>query len=250
MLRDIVTIWRRELLKFFADPSHVVINLLSPVLIIFLVGTGLNTVVNIPGVGGGYFGFFGPGLIAVAAIGSSMQVGFSLIRDREGAIGNILVAPISRAAILLGKVLAELTEQGVTFLLALFLFLIVNRVPLQGMLITIPIVALIVLGFSSIGIVAASVFYSNKAYNSFLTFVVSPSIFISGAFFPLQDFPKFVQYVGYANPLTYGVDAVRASVFGNTSFGLLVDLTVLVPFAFGSFALALWLFSRREVKLW
>ncbi|MFO0702543.1 MAG: ABC transporter permease [Candidatus Andersenbacteria bacterium] len=250
MLTDITTIWRRELLKFFADPSHVVINLLSPIIIIFLVGLSLNDVVKLPGVGSGYFGFFGPGLIAVAAIGSSMQVGFSLIRDREGAIGNVLVAPITRSSILLGKMLAELTEQGVTFLLALVIFLVANHVALYGALISIPIVGLIVLGFSSIGIVAASIFYSTKAYNSFLTFVVSPLIFVSGAFFPLQDVPSALQYLSMVNPLTYGVDAVRTSVFSAGTFGLPTDLAVLVPFALGSFALALWLFSRREVKLW
>jgi len=250
MLRDIVTIWRRELLKFFADPSHVVINLVSPMLIIFLVGSGLDEVVNIPGANGGYFGFFGPGLIAVAAIGSSMQVGFSLIRDREGAIGNVLVAPVSRASVLLGKMLAELTEQGVTFVVALVLFMLVNRAPLSGLLVVLPIIGLLVLGFSSVGILAATLFYSTKAYNSFLTFVVSPLMFLSGAFFPLEDFPPLLQYVGAVNPLTYGVDAVRAAVFSNGTFGLGVDLAVLVPFALGSFGLAWWLFDRREVKLW
>ena len=250
MVVDLVTIWRRELLKFFADTSHVIINLISPLLVIFLVGSGLDEVVRIPGAEGGYFGFFGPGLIAVAAIGSSMQVGFSLIRDREGAMGNILVAPVSRVAILLGKVLAELTEQGLTFLLALFLFLIVNQAPLVGMLIVLPITGLIVLGFSSIGILAATLFYSTKAYNSFLTFVVSPLIFLSGAFFPLKDFPPLLQYVGAVNPLTYGVDAVRGAVFGNGTFPLWVDMAILGPFAILAFGLAWWLFNRREVKLW
>ena len=236
--------------KFAADISRVVINLVSPLLIIFLVGMGIGDLVELPFAGPNFTEFFAAGLIAVAAMGSAIQIGVSLIRDREGAIGNLLVAPISRAALLLGKMLAELTEQGMTFLVALAIFLSSAHVPLLGFLKAIPIVALLVVGFSSFGIIASMVFFSTKAYNSFLTFVISPLIFLSGAFFPLESFPPILRVLSLLNPLTYGVDAIRAAVFGTSTLGMTFDLIVLVPFAAITFGLSWWLFEQREFKLW
>lgn len=249
-LRDIYTIWIRELAKFKADPLHVFMSIVAPLILIFLVGSGLNRLVNIPGSPGNYIGFFGAGLIGILAISTSMQVGVSLMQDRETTLKNILVSPVSRVALLLGKIVGEATQQIFTIIIALFILLILLHVTPWGIFLAIPLVALIVLGFASFGIIIALFFRTIKAYNDFLTFFIGPLIFLSGAFFPLDSYPRGLQITGRLNPLTYGVDALRASLYGTSPIGLREDLLILLPFSLIMFGIAWWMFSKHEISSW
>lgn len=250
MLIDILTIWRREMQKLVADPAHVVITIVRALIIIFIVGTGLNRIVAVPGIQGNYTGFFGPGLIGVTAIGLSMQVGVSVIRDKNGIIKNILVAPISRAALLIGQILGELTDQIVTLVVALAILLFLIDAPMQGIAMVVPILALIITGFASLGVISALYFKSPKSYSAFVTFIFAPLVFLSGAFFPLETFPYTLRIIGLFNPLTYGVDALRWAIFGQSTLGLPFDMVILLPFAAVFFGTAWWLFENKEIKTW
>ncbi len=250
IVRSIYTIWSRELLKFKADPAHVVISIVAPLVLIFLVGSGLNRIVNIPGSPGNYIGFFGPGLLAVLAISLSMQVGVSLMQDRESTLKNIMVSPISRVSLLIGKILGEATEQILTIVIALLILMVLLEVTPLGIIEVIPVIGLIVMGFASFGVLTALFFKTIKAYNSFLTFFLGPLIFLSGAFFPLDTYPRGLQIIGRLNPLSYGVDAIRAALYNASAYGILTDLAVLIPFSLITFGIAWWMFAKHEVNSW
>jgi ABC-2 type transport system permease protein len=247
MLSDIYTIWLREVRKLRADPAHVFITIVRALLIIFIVGSGLNRLVGVPHAGS-YTGFFGPGLIAVSAVGLAMQVGVSMIRDRDGTIRNVLVSPISRGALIIGQTLGELTDQIITLGVSLLIVLIALESPVNGLLLAIPIMTLVIIGFASFGIISSLIFSTIKSYSAFITVIFSPLVFLSGAFFPLESFPTWLRVVGLLNPLAYAVDALRAALFGNSTLGLPFDLTVLIPFAALTFVVAWWLLEHREVK--
>ncbi len=249
-IRDIYTIWQREVAKFRSDPVHVFMSIVAPLVLIFLVGAGLNRMINIPDTPGNYIGFFGAGLIAILAISTSMQVGVSLMQDRETTLKNILISPISRAALLLGKIVGEATQQIFTIVIALFILLLMLHVSPWGIFLAIPVVGIIVLGFASFGVIVALFFKTIKAYNDFLTFFVGPLIFLSGAFFPLSSYPLGLRIVGRLNPLTYGVDILRASLYGTSSIGPLEDLLVLIPFSVIMFGIAWWMFKKHEITSW
>jgi ABC-2 type transport system permease protein len=248
LLTDTYTVWRRELVKLLNDPGHLAITIIRPLLLIFLVGKGLDAIVDLPETRGNYIGFVGPGMVAVLAVTASMQVGASLIRDRDGSIKTILIAPISRLALLLGKILGEFTEQLVTLILALLIVVSALGEPVQGILLSLPIIALLIIGFASFGSIAASFFNNTKSYGAFTAFI-SPLVYLSGAFFPLESFPVPLRVIGLINPLTYGVDGLRATVIGTSTLGLPFDLVVLIPFAVGMFFLAWWLYEQREVRV-
>lgn len=250
LLIDIYTVWWREVRKTLADPAHIALMIVRPLLVIFLVGSGLNQLVTIPDnqSGDGYIGFFGPGLVAVAAIALSLQVGVSLIRDYDGSVRAMLVSPLSRGAILAGKILGELTEQILTLFVALAIVLLVLHLPVSGVLLVIPVLALTVIGFAGLGIISSLLFRSSKSFSAFSTFVIGPLMFLSGAFFPIDALPKPLKMITLANPLTYGVDGVRAALYGSARWSLQFDLALLGIFAVCFFAIAWWAFGRQEIR--
>ncbi len=250
LLTDIHTIWWREIKKTLADPAHLALMVVRPLLVIFLIGSGLNQLVTIPGSqsGTGYVGFFGSGFIAVAAIALSMQVGISLIRDYDGSVRAMLVSPLSRGAILAGKIIGELSEQVLTLFVALVIVLLILKVPLSGVLLVIPVLALIVVCFASLGIISSLIFRSAKSYSTFATFILGPLVVLSGAFFPLEVLPRGLKIISLINPLTYGVDGMRAALYGTAHWSLAMDLAILSLFAVGLFAGAWWAFGRQEIR--
>ena len=233
MLDTIKTIWLREIKKFFANRDMIITSVLVPVMSIFIIGTGLNSFVVIPGFEMDYVDFFGPGVIAALSIGAAMFVGFSMIRDKQGYIKELMVTPISRNAILIGKILGEVTSQVLTLVVAIvFIIWFADQdAGGAGIAIAIVMMALIVFGFSGFGVLMSSIIKQSKAYNQINTIILIPMIFLSGAFFPISALPDWLRYLAYIDPLTYGVDGIRSALIGVSEFGMAFDLSFLIIFA-------------------
>lgn len=246
MRSEIATIWRRELLKFFADPGLILTCIIVPIMGILIIGFGLNKFVKIPGLEIDYLDFFGPGVIAVLSIGAAMFVGFSIIRDKEGYIKQLLVAPISRYSILIGKTLSELTTQILTLVVSVVIILLFLKTErgVEGIILTIVFMFLIVFGFSGFGIVISSIFKNAKSYNQIMVIIIIPIIFLSGAFFPISGLPSVLRQLVYINPLTYGVDGIRWALVGISDFSAAFNLIFLCVFAVVMFILGAFLFEK------
>ncbi len=230
---EVATIWRRELLKFWADPGLIITSIVVPLMGILILGFGLNKFIKIPGLDIDYLDFFGPGAIAVLSIGAAMFVGFSIIRDKQGYIKELMVVPISRYSILIGKILSEITTQILTLVASVavivFFFLQTDR-GLEGIILTILFMFLIVFGFSCFGIFISSIFKHAKSYNQIMVIIIIPVSFLSGAFFPIEGLPTGLQWVAYANPLTYGVDGIRWALIGFSGIPIGLDIFILIAF--------------------
>lgn len=221
-LRGIYMIWWRDLIRFWRDRVRVLGALVQPLIFLVLLGTGLSSALR--GVGGGFGGgldyqvFMYPGIIGMAVLFSSIFSGMSIIWDREfGFLKEVLVAPIDRSAVAIGKILGGATQamfQGV-ILLVLAPFFGVKLTPLVVVEV-IGLIFCIAFALSGVGVAIASRMRSMMGFQFVLNFLVQPAFFLSGAMFPVTGLPGWMTALTRLDPLTYGVDPIRRIVLGAT----------------------------------
>lgn len=258
-------IWRgtwvvayRELLRYVNERSRIASSLAFPLLFLVIFGAGFGNVIGSLAPGVDFIQFMYPGIVAMTVLTSSLFAGVSVVWDREfGFLREILVAPIGRAGIVLGKAIgATLTGLlQVVLMLALAPLLGVALSP-QLVLELVPIVVILALGLSGLGILIASFMTSQQGFQLLMQLLIFPLIFLAGVFFPVNDAPSWLEVVSKLNPLTYGVDAIRQVFLGtNATLGVTVlghTMTVveevLVVGALGAILLgaAVVAFTRQE----
>ncbi|MGD6808301.1 MAG: ABC transporter permease [Candidatus Bathyarchaeia archaeon] len=250
-LRGIYTLWLREIKRFIRDRARVIISFIQPLLWLVVFAAGFGARIAIPGIN--YQQFLFPGIIGQTLLFTSMFMGISVIWDKEfGFMKEILVAPISRFSIFLGKMLGDSTAamlQGViVFAFGFILGIPFNPVTLLAAL---PVMLLITFGLVSIGLIIASFIGSLENFGAIQTFINLPLFFLSGALFPTTgpDVPTWMQIASAFNPLTYGVDALRTVILGSVWTPiqpLAVNLAVLGIFDIVMIGIGTWAFSRMK----
>jgi len=255
MISDVITIWQREMIRYFRSKSRIITSLVMPILWLGVMGTAIGSTlagVKFPG-GLNYISFIAPGILAMAILFTSIFTGISVIFDREfGFLKEILVAPVSRTSIVLGKTLGGTTAamiQGVLMLLISLLFGVhfAGEYGIAvGVLGAILVMFLIGIGLVSLGIAFASKMESMEGFQLVMNFLVMPMFFLSGAMYPIGSLPQWLKSVVYFDPMTYGVDALRHFLIGPgvTSFPLWLDLSVLVAFFAILLSLGTYLFRK------
>jgi ABC-2 type transport system permease protein len=219
--RAIYMIWRRDLIRFWRDRTRAIGSLVQPLLFLVLVGTGLSSALRGAGTGGfrggvDYLTFIYPGIIGMAVLFSSIFSGMSIIWDREfGFLKEVLVAPIDRSAVAIGKTLGGATQAMIQGLVLLVLapFVGVKLTPLA----VVELVALIfcvAFGLSAVGVAIAARMRSMMGFQFVLNFLVQPAFFLSGALFPITGLPAWMTLLTRLDPLSYGVDPIRRVVLG------------------------------------
>ncbi len=202
--------------------------------------------------GGSYFDFVAPGFIGLGVMMSGLTaVGVALAREREiGTLDGLLMAPISRVSIILGKTVAQtirnLLQGSLIIVLAIFVF----GVHVRGSPFLIAIILILgTLSFLGIGIVATSIAKEQESAQFILGFLQFPMMFLSGVLFPVEQMPLPLQYVSKVLPLTYAVDALRkVMVLGVDIGGVVVELLLLVVISVVTIALGVPLFDRAVRK--
>lgn len=235
-LRGIYVIWLRELLRFVREPARIVGMVAQPLLYLILVGNGLAHGFQFRGTGGvNYLAFMFPGIVAMSVLFTSVFSAMSIVWDREfGFLKEVLVSPVPRAAIAIGKALGGTTiavVQGAVILVLAPLVGISLRVGMYlGML---GVLALLALALNGLGILVASRMESMQGFQVVMNFLVMPLFFLSGALYPLKGMPTWLAALMQIDPVTYGVDALRHLVYAPgqiltalTQFSLATDLTV------------------------
>jgi ABC-2 type transport system permease protein len=248
-LKAIQTLWLREVKRYFRERVRVVSSFVQPALWLLIFGSAFH--LNIENFPGTFQEFIFPGIIAQTMLFTSMYMGISLIWDREfGFLKEILVAPVSRGSIFLGKMLGNSTDaliQGViTFALG---FIIGIQLNLLVLALIFPLMLLITFGLVCIGLTIASSMGSLESFGVIQSFVTLPIFFLSGALFPLASAPSWLQAVSYFNPMTYGVDALRTIILGTAFsplFPLYVDILVVGGFDLAMIAIGTRAFGRRK----
>jgi len=216
-LRAVKVVLHREMLRFLSDRTRMLSMLLQPVLWLFVMGTGLGSLVqgSIPGVD--FRTFMYPGMISMTVIMTGMFSAGSIVWDREfGFLREMLVAPVSRAAIVVGKCLGGAvvaTGQGVVILAMAGLV----GVPYS------PVLMLTLLGemflaaftITAFGVMLAARMKNMQTFFGLMQMAIMPMIFLSGAMFPLANLPSWLHTLTVVNPMTYAVDPMRQAVFSH-----------------------------------
>lgn len=258
-LTGIYTIWLREVRKFWRDKPRIIGATVQPALFLLLLGTGIgqgiphafgvetSTRFFAPGVPD-YLTFIYPGIIAMTLLFTSVFSAISIIWDREiGFLKEVMVAPISRAAVAVGKTLGGSTVamlQGCLMLLfAPFLNVHFSWGAAAALL---PLLLYISFSLTAMGIAAASRMRSMQGFTVIMNFLTLPMFFLSGAMFPLDGLPRWMTILVTLNPLTYGVDALRSVVIGFHRYGVAQDLVVMGVFGLAMLVLAVRGFESRD----
>jgi ABC-2 type transport system permease protein len=261
---DVYTIWLREMKRLVRSRSRLIASMAQPILWLVLFGTAFDSMFagagsgtgGVPGGDGLNFkSFFTPGIVAMTVLFSSVFSGISVIFDREfGFLKEILVAPVSRTSIVLGKALGGATGAIISGMAILGLSTLIGaeftpdiNVVLAALMAVVAIV-LVSLAFVNMGIAFASKIQNFEGFQMVMNFLVMPMFFMSGAFYPIDIMPTWLQVGTYINPLFYGVDALRYCFNGSqiAALPLWLDLAVLVAFAAFTTTVGTILFRRTE----
>jgi ABC-2 type transport system permease protein len=246
-LSCIKMVWLRDILRYFRERSQLYGSLARPVLWLFVLGMGLRgSYGRVQDVD--YTQFIFPGILAMTAIFTSVQSAVSIIWDREfGFLKEILVAPVPRTSIAVGKGLAGTTLSLIQGMIILMLAPLVNvSIRWLNILPLIGVIALLSFSLTGIGIVIAARMTSFQGFGTIMNFIIMPMWFLSGALFPLDRLPGWLTVLVRVNPLTYGVDLIRRLVLGFSYQPPLLDLLFLVGFSIMTTAAAVFFFSRGE----
>jgi ABC-2 type transport system permease protein len=247
-LRKIYGLWHREVLRYWREKSRIVSSLILPLLWLLVFGSGLRSMQVSPGLT--YQTYIFPGILGMTLLFTSVFSGVSVIWDREfGFLKEILVAPVSRTAIVIGKALGSGTSaliQG-TILLPLSFLVGVHLSPIS-FVILIPTMILISVGLVAVGLLIASLMTSMEGFNFIMSLVIMPMFFTSGALFPLTTAPVWLRDFSYINPLTYGVDVLRWASFSGTEplLPIYAEFLILILFAAAMIAACSYTFGLRK----
>ena len=208
-------VFQREMIRWWQDRSRFVVSLLQPVLYLFVLGTGLSSLVS-GGTGGvSLRTFIFPGVLAMSTMFTAMFSAASLVWDREfGFLREMLVAPVGRGAILVGKALGGSTVATIPGIVMLALAGAVG-VPYDPLLMLALVAELLVLSFvlTVVGLVIAGRIKQIQSFMALTQLLLMPMLFLSGALFPLSGLPRWLHVLTRVNPLTYAVDPMRRAVF-------------------------------------
>jgi ABC-2 type transport system permease protein len=249
-LRAVGIVWRRELIRFRTDRLRAITSLVQPFLFLFILGTGLSNLAggNLPhGSGFDFKTFIYPGVLAMSVLFTAIFSAGSIVWDREfGFLREILVAPVSRASIVVGKCLGGATIatfQGVIFLcLAWF-----AHVPYNPMLILGLIGMLLLLSFTltAFGVMMAARIKQFQAFMALTQMLVMPLFFLSGALYPLNGLPAWLTVLTRLDPLTYVVGPMRHLVFGHLNvsplFASVINARLAPSITWAGWVVPLWL---------
>ena len=251
-LEGIYTIWLRENKRFIRYRSRILTSVVTPLLWLLIFGTGLGSAVRFGGgLPGGYIAFIFPGIIGQTILFTAVFSGVSVIIDRQyGFLKEILVAPITRPSIVFGKALGISTTALIQGLILLLLSFVVGiQMTLSIFLMSTVVILLISIGLAGLGLLIASFTDSMEGFNLILSFIVLPIFLLSGALFPVGGLPSWLKFAVYLDPLTYGVDALRAIILNYSVLPLYVDVSIISLFALIMLLLSAFVFSRREQGL-
>ena len=213
--RAAFVVWQREMIRFSADRTRIVSALVQPVLFLFVLGGGLSSIVSAGNGSIDFKTFLFPGVLAISVLFTAAFSGISMVWDREfGFLREMLVAPVSTTAILIGKCVGGATVATLQSLVLLALAGLVG-VPYSPpmMLALVGLLFLMAFMITALGLVLAARAKQVQSAMPMVQLIITPLMFLSGALFPLSRLPAWLTAVTHLNPMTYAVEPMRSVVF-------------------------------------
>ncbi len=216
-LRAIKIVWRRELIRYRADRMRMITTLIQPLLFLFVLGAGLQRLSSAGTHGVDLKTFIYPGILCIAVMFTAMFSAASIVWDREfGFLREMMVAPIRRSSIVIGKCLGGASVACIQGIVVLCLAGVVH-VPYKPILLIEVFVLQLLLAFSitAFGVMVAARIKQMQSFMGVMQMIITPMFFISGALFPASGLPGWLTVLNRLDPLTYAVDPMRRIVFSH-----------------------------------
>ena len=247
----IVSLWRREIVRFYRQKTRVVGVILSPLLFWLVIGSGFGSSFRSGAGDQHYLQYFYPGSLLMIVLFTSIFTMMSVIEDRDrGFLSSVLVAPVPRSAIVMGKVLGGTTLsaiQGLVFLV--FAPSVGAHFGIADFAVVVVSVFLMAFSLTALGFALALRMESAQAFHAVVNLFLIPLWLLSGALFPANGASGWIRWVMRANPLTYGLDALRTALFPATAamnqFSVGISLAILAGFTAILFVTAFLMVNRR-----
>jgi ABC-2 type transport system permease protein len=248
-MRAVYILWLRQLKRYFRSRARIVGSLGQPILFLLALGFGFGPIYQRAGQGN-YIEFLAPGIIAMSILFTSVFSGIEIIWDRQfGFLKETLVAPVSRISIMIGRTLGGATVATLQGMIVFVISMIVGFRPVSIPLAFVGfiIMLLIAILFTALGTAIASKLDDFQGFQLIMNFLIMPLFFLSGALFPLQGIPKVLSYVIAVDPLSYGVDGLRAALIGTGHYGLIPDIIILGSITAVLLAIGTYFFSKIQI---
>lgn len=249
-LQAIYVMWLRQMKRFVRSKGRLVTTIIQPLFFLLILGSGFRTLTS-SALGVDYLHFLAPGIIAMAILFSSMFTGISVLWDKQfGFLQEVLVAPVSRISIIIGRTLGGATTaliQGfIILIIAIFLGVPIASIP--GLLLAIVFMILIAFTAVGFGLVLATKMQDFQAFPLIMNLIIMPLLFLSSAFFPVEG-NNIMKTIAFFNPMFYMVDGLRGSLIGSSSAVIkdpLISMGIVIIICIAMLGLGSYFFSKSE----
>ncbi len=248
------TLWQREIVRFYRQRNRIIGALLSPLVFWFVIGSGIGPSFRVGSApdGMGYLEYFYPGTLILIMLFTAIFSTISIIEDRrEGFLQSVLVAPISPASIVCGKILGGTTLALLQGLLVLLIapFVGIHITP-ERILVCLGTLFIVGFGLTGLGFLVAWPMESTQGFHAIMNVVLIPLWLMSGALFPATNPHSWIYWAVHLNPVTYGVAAVRHALYAGDPGvlnlpGFALSLGVSLGFGFVMYLIAYVLVRRK-----
>lgn len=250
------TIWLREMKRFLKSKSRMIGSGGQPLIWLAIIGVGLGSAFALTaGPGIPYLTFISVGVISMTLLFSSIFAGVSVIWDKQfGFLKEILVAPISRLSIVLGKIAGSTTIALMTALIILVLVVVLGILPLSdlsvlGLVEAILLMILVSATFVAMGLIIAALINNIESFQVLINFLVMPMFLLSGALFPINaSLPVWLDSLSHIDPLFYATDGMRSALIHFSTYSIWIDASVTVAITVIFVGIAFVLFKRIQAK--
>jgi ABC-2 type transport system permease protein len=218
-LRAIKVVWKRELIRFSHDRLRILTSLMQPFLFLFVLGTGISSLASAGTHGVNFKTFIYPGVLCMAVMFTAMFSAASIVWDREfGFLREMMVAPVRRSSIVLGKCLGGATVAAFQGLIVIAISPLVD-VPYElGLILELLALGLLLaFAITAFGVMFAARINQMQSFMALMQMVIMPMFFISGALFSVASLPSWLGILNRLDPLTYAVDPMRRAIFAHLS---------------------------------
>jgi len=241
--RAVKVVLQRELIRFGQDRTRIISALIQPVLFLFVLGNGLSVLTKGATSGFDLKTFMFPGVLATSTLFTAMFSAVSIVWDREfGFLREMLVAPVRRGSIMVGKCLGGATVATLQGCIVMLLG------PLVGVPYSLPMmlalfgeIFLLSFTLTALGLVIAARIQQMQSVMGIMQMLLLPMSFLSGALYPIGNLPRWLEIIVKLNPITYAVHAVRTTVFNHIDIKPIVNAKLNPPLMWGSFTVEMWL---------
>jgi ABC-2 type transport system permease protein len=248
-MNTIYILWLRQLKRYFRSKARMVGSLGQPLLFLVALGFGFGPIYQKAG-GGNYLQFLAPGVIAMGILFTSVFMGIEIIWDRQfGFLKETLVAPVSRVNIMIGRTLGGATVATLQGVIVFLMSLAIGFRPMSWLTFPVAILFMFLIAvlFTALGTAIASFMEDMHGFQLIVNFLIMPLFFLSGSLFPLDNLPKAMSIISRMDPLSYGIDGLRATLVDGAHFGISLDLLVLSVLVAFMMALGGYLFSKIQI---